>query len=243
MFEIRAAIGDGGTLIADAQDPSEAQAKPFPMAAQIAKPLTGWVALVHLQKMLSRPCLDSWLVPPSRPMLWAAVVHAGTLVSIPAPLDLCLDAMRCSAGVYGVIGMRTGRCLLAGQVLVFSGVAQCLKQSRSCGLMARMATSWGSLVVVAASRFRLVGLSGFVRVNSSIRQHRVEKAFIKRRPQGWISKLIRRTLDSPLTEAQARGWWGLQGSSISVDARPLDTPSSAAILLTNSLQLCGAIYF
>ena len=173
MFEIRAAIGDGGTLIADAQDPSEAQAKPVPIAAQIAKPLTGWVALVHLQKMLSWPCLESWLVPPSRPMLWAAVVHAGTLVSIPAPLGLCLDAMRCYAGVYGVIGMRAGRCLLlAGQVLVFSDVAQCLKQSRSCGLMARMATSWGSLVVVAASRVRLVGLSGFVRVNSLIRQHR-----------------------------------------------------------------------
>lgn len=28
MFEIRAAIGDGDTLIADAQDPGEAQAKP-----------------------------------------------------------------------------------------------------------------------------------------------------------------------------------------------------------------------
>lgn len=160
VFEIRAAIGDGGTLIANAQDPSEAQAKPFPMAAQIAKPLTGWVALVHLQKMLSWPCLESWLVPPSRPMLWAAVVHAETLVSIPAPLDLCLDAMRCSAGVYGVIGMRTGRCLLAGQVLVFSGVAQCLKQSRSRGLMARMATSWvvGCRGSLAGSSRRFVWL-------------------------------------------------------------------------------------
>lgn len=28
MLEIRAAIGDGGTLIADVQDPNEAQAKP-----------------------------------------------------------------------------------------------------------------------------------------------------------------------------------------------------------------------
>lgn len=201
--------------------------------------------------MLSRPCLDSWLVPPVRPMLWAAVVHAGTLVRSLRRLALCLclgvrysaaqcgavrcGAMRCYAMLCGVIGMRAGRCL-AGQVLVFSGVAQCLKQSLSRGLVVRMATSWGSFVVVAISQVRRVDLSGFVRVNSSIRQHRVEKHSRSERPPGWISKLIRRTLDSPLTEAQARGWWGAQGSSISIDPRPLDRPSSAAILLTNNLS-------
>lgn len=85
-------------------------------------------------------------------------------------------------------------------------------------------------------RFVSFGLSGFVCVNPSIRQHRVEKAIQEPTSPGWFSKLIRRTLDSPLTEAQARGWWGLQGSPISVDARPLDTPSSAAILLTSNLS-------
>lgn len=151
------------------------------MAGQIAKPLTGCVALVHLQDAI--PAVSRLLAGSSAaPNALGCSSPRGSTCSIPAPVALCLflwiaiqcSAVRCDAMLCGVIGMRAGRCL-AGQVLVFSGVAQCLKQSGSRSLLARMATSWGSFVVVATSPVRLVGLSGFVRGNSSIRQHRVEK--------------------------------------------------------------------
>lgn len=197
MFEIRAAIGDGGTLIADVQDPQRGASQASPrMAGQIAKPLTGCVALVHLQDAI--PAVSRLLAGSSgAPNALGCSSPRGNTCSIPAPLTLCMclgvrysaaqcGAMRCYAMLCGVIGMRAGRCV-AGQVLVFSGVAQCLKQSLSRGLVVRMATSWGSFVVVAISQVRLVDLSCFVRVNPSIRQHRVEKHSRSERPQAGLA--------------------------------------------------------
>lgn len=103
----------------------------------------------------------SWLVPPPRPMLWAAVVHARERLLDPcaySPLSCFLgcDAVRC-----GVIGMRAGRWASLVGSWLFSAVEPCLKQSRSCGLVTRMATSiFRGLVARSLCRGGLAGASG-----------------------------------------------------------------------------------
>lgn len=86
------------------------QASPRMGWVEMAKPLTGWVALVHLPRCYPGRVFDSWLVPPPRPNALACSSPRGHTLLDPcahSPLSvLCgaiqsgamrCDAMRCAA--------------------------------------------------------------------------------------------------------------------------------------------------